>query len=274
MTTQNPLPILVSFDGQARSGKGTIVHAVKRSLLERGYKTMLIDAGQVFRVLVVSLAQHGVDSDSPEAIDAFLSDEQMLSETAALVKKVYEMDHPERDALIYTLEVGANSANVAKRPKSQDFKDGLLKKWLSDARVEGYEIVLLDGRALTEVGQMLEDEGFCDFRYELYFTCDAQMGARRTLGFAGKSYESLNEDARARIDALVEQINTRNRADAERAIQPVVPPAGASSYTLPDFDHKPTGGREMMIIDTSGEMTKQQMVEPIVSFFDSVFTQQ
>jgi len=235
---------------------------------------MLIDAGQVFRVLVVSLAQHGIDSNSPEAVDAFLSDNQMLSDTALLVKKVYEMDHPERDALIYTLEVGANSAKVATRPKSQEFKDGLLKKWLSDAREEGYEIVLLDGRALTEVGQMLEDEGYCDFRYELYFTCDAQMGAMRTLGFAGKRYGSLTGDAKTRVDALVEQINARNASDAERAIQPVVPPQGAPRYTLPDFNHQPTGGREMMIIDTSSEMTKEQMVGPIVAFFVTVFRQQ
>lgn len=271
---QNPLPILVTFDGQARSGKGTIVHAVKRSLLERGIKTMLIDAGQVFRVLVVSLTQHGVDIDSPEQIDAFLANEQMLAETAELVKKVYDMDHPERDALIYTLEVGANSAKVGARPKSLAFKDGLLKKWLLDARAEGYEIVLLDGRSLDEVGRQLEADGLCDFRYGLYFTCDAVIGAQRTLGFAGKGYDDLTDDEKSQVDSLVQQINTRNKADAERSVQPVVPPAGAPHYSLPHFDHSPTGGREMMIIDTSSEMTKEQMVDPIVAFFGKVFQAQ
>ena len=88
MTTDTPLPVLVTFDGQARSGKGTIVHAVKRSLQSAGIKTMLIDAGQVFRVLVVSASQHGVDIDDPVAIDKFLSDESMLEETAQRVARL------------------------------------------------------------------------------------------------------------------------------------------------------------------------------------------
>ena len=72
---QYPLPKLVTFDGQARSGKGTIVSLVKDYLRdELGRQVMLIDAGQVFRVLVVVMTEDGIDLDNPTAIDAYLSD--------------------------------------------------------------------------------------------------------------------------------------------------------------------------------------------------------
>jgi cytidylate kinase len=271
MTTQNSLPVLVTFDGQARSGKGTIVHAVKRSLQANDIKTMLIDAGQVFRVLVVSAAQHNVDIDDPIAIDAFLSDASMLEETAALVKKVYDMDHDERDALLYTTEVGANSAKFGARPKAQDFKDSLLKKWYKDAGDEGYEVILHDGRALEETGLMLEDAGLCDYRIGFYFECDPIVGARRMLGYADRPYGSLTGTDKESVDTLVEQIIERNRADAERAVQPIVPPAGAQRYVLPVFDPQPISGRQMFIVDTSADMTKEAMTEQIVKFFEGAF---
>ena len=272
MTTNDSLPVLITFDGQARSGKGTIVHAVKRSLQDLGIRTMLIDAGQVFRVLVVSASQHGVDIDNPDSIDAFLADEAMLVETTALIKQVYAMDHEERDALIYTHKVGANSAKFGARPGSQVFKDSLLKKWLDDAHSEGYEVVLLDGRALEETGTMLENAGLCDYAVGFYFVCDAQIGARRTLGYAARSYDELSDDEKQEVDNLVQQIIARNKADAERAVQPIVPPAGAQEFVLPTFDPQPNNdGRQMFIVDTSAEMTKDQMTESITEFFKGVY---
>jgi cytidylate kinase len=68
---QNMVPKVVTFDGEARSGKGTIAQATKDYLRDEcGYEVMLIDRGQTFRVLVVAAANAGVDLDAPEAIDA------------------------------------------------------------------------------------------------------------------------------------------------------------------------------------------------------------
>lgn len=266
------LPVLITFDGQARSGKGTIVHAVKRSLQDLGIKTMLIDAGQVFRVLVVSAAQHGVDIDDPVAMDAFLSDEDMLLETTALIKKVYDMDHKERDTLLYTTEVGANSAKFGARPKAQEFKDSLLRKWYKDAGDEGYEVILHDGRALEETGTMLEDAGLCRYKIGFYFECDPVVGARRMLGFAGRTYDSLVGDEKESVDNLIQQINERNRADSERKVHPITPPEGAQRFVLPAFNPQPSSnGRQMFIVDTSADITKEKMVESIVTFFEGIF---
>lgn len=266
--TKNTLPRLVTFDGEARSGKGTIVQATKDFLRdERNHKVMLIDAGQVFRVLVVAASRAGVDMDDPAAIDAFLNDEQQAERCVQFVKDVYHMKKDERDALLYTNQVGANSAKVGARPLSQEFKDKLLKKWLRDARVEGFDTVLLDGRALEEVGQMLESEGLCDFVLGLYFVCDPTVGARRTLGLAKKNYTDLNDDERQSVDELVAQIVDRNQKDATRTVQPIVPPRKAPTCYLPDsLPDLPSTTRPMIVVDTSADMTKSTMISPVANY--------
>ena len=256
---------MVTFDGEARSGKGTIVQATKDYLRDEcGYKVMLIDAGQVFRVLVVGATNAGVDMEDAGAIDAFLGNDEEADKCVQLVKDVYHMSKEERDALLYTNEVGANSAKIGARPLSQDFKDELLKKWLRDARVEGYEVVLLDGRALEETGLMLAKEKLCEFVMGLYFVCDAVMGARRTLGYASTPYNELDESARAEVEELVEQIKARNLADQTREVQPIVRPIGAPIFTLPDTTgFTPSPERYMATVDTSADMSKADMTMPL-----------
>jgi cytidylate kinase len=270
MTTQNPLPILITFDGEARSGKGTIVQAAKDYLRDNaGHAVMLIDAGQVFRVLVVAATRAGVDVDTPDAIDAFLGNDQSIQECMNLVKEVYRMDKVQRDALLYTNEVGHNSAKIGARPLSQSFKDQLLRTWLQDARTQGVDIVLLDGRALQEVGDQLEKDGLCDFRLGLYFICDPIIGARRTLGFASRAYDDLNTDEKASVDELVAQIKTRNEADEKRVVQRLVRPAGVSISHLPDIESAITDGRPMYLLDTSKDMSKEDMSTPVIKLIEN-----
>jgi len=265
MITESGLPKLVTFDGEARSGKGTVVQATKDYLRDEcGYEVMLIDAGQVFRVLVVGATNAGVDMENPAEIDAFLGNDEEAEKCVQLVKDVYHMTKEERDALLYTNEVGANSAKIGARPLSQAFKDELLKKWLRDAHTEGYEVVLLDGRALEETGLMLAKEKLCEFVMGLYFVCDAEMGARRTLGYVSTPYAELDESARAEVDELVEQIKARNLADQTREVQPIVRPAGAPVFTLPDTTgFAPSPERYMATVDTSGDMSKPDMTIPV-----------
>lgn len=265
MAKNNPLPILITFDGEARSGKGTIVQATKDYIRDNlGHKVMLIDAGQVFRVLVVAATRAGVDLADPQAIDTFLGDETNIHACVQLVKDVYHMQKPERDALLYTNAVGIGSAQVGARPLSQDFKDLLLKGWLRDAHIEGYEVVLLDGRALEETGAMLVHEGLCDFRLGLYFVCDAVVGARRTLGFAARSYEDLEPTEKTAVDELVTQINVRNAADEKRAVQPLVRPRHAPTSYLPHIEKGSGDTPPIYLLDTSAEMTKEEMSLPVM----------
>lgn len=232
---------------------------------------MLIDAGQVFRCLVVAATNRGVNMDDPVAIDAFLADEQSAEACVQFVKAVYHMEKIDRDALLYTPEVGVASAKIGARPLSQNFKDMLLKKWLRDAREESFEIVLLDGRALEETGSMLEREGLCEFKIGLYFVCDATVGAMRTLGLANARYETLSDIDKTSVDTLAAQIIERNRADRERTVQPIVPPANAPQYVLPDVPAlRHVDGRFMATIDTSADLTKDAMTAPVITLVSSL----
>lgn len=263
---QNPLPKLVTFDGEARSGKGTVVGKTKDYLRDEcGHKVMLIDAGQVFRVLVVDAMQAGINLESPEAIDAYLTDPVNVGRCMQFVKDVYHMPKDQREALLYTHEVSANSAKIGARGLSQEFKDNLLRKWLRDARVEGFDTVLLDGRALEETGEMLASEQLCDYVMGLYFTCDPVVSAQRTLGLMPRPYDELDDATRSEVDMLVAQIEARNESDRNRAVQPVVPPAGAPTYAITEIPTElpPRSPRPMAIIDRSIEVPLGTMAVPI-----------
>ena len=271
MNFDNQLPILITFDGEARSGKGTVVQAVKDYIRDQmDKKVMLIDAGQVFRVLVVGATRAGIDLDDPVAIDKFLADDDQTEQCVKLVKQVYDMDKTQRDSLLYTNEVGRNSAKIGARPLSQAFKDELLKRWLRDARDEGYEIVLLDGRALEETGSMLEEKGLCDFKISLYFICDATVGARRTLGYADRSYHALSDEQKNEVNELVDQINARNESDRVRKVQPIVRPDSEPSLLPKKVLASYSKNRVVSLINTSAEMSKTDMVQPVAEFVEKV----
>jgi cytidylate kinase len=263
----HPLPKLVTFDGAARSGKGTIVSLVKDYLRDAlGLQVMLIDAGQVFRVLVTVLSDDHVDFDDGSAIDEHLADADYIARCAVRVKEVYHMSKDERDALLYSPDISINSAKVGARPLSQEFKDNLLRKWLRDARAEGIEVVLLDGRALEEVGGMLADEGLCQYVLGLFFVCDPIISAQRTLGLMPRPYEELEAPLKREVDELVSQINARNLSDQTRAVHPVVPPAGAPTYLVSELpDRLPLAHPcPAVIVDRSIELPFDIMAQPVI----------
>lgn len=264
MTTVT-VPKLITFDGEARSGKGTIVQITKDYLRDEcGLKTMLIDRGQAFRVLVVAASRAGIAMDDAEALDTFLSDQKNIDKCVQFVKDVYHMQKAERDDLLYTNEVGENSAKVGARPASQSFVAMLTKKWLRDAGNEGYEVVLVDGRALEEIAHEMHEEGLCDYRMGLYFICDPIVGARRTLGYAKTAYVDLSHDEKASVDALVAQITVRNERDRTRDVERLTPPVNAPMYKLPAIPEAINDQvRPMLIIDSSAELGKAAMSGPV-----------
>ena len=258
MATKN-VPRLITFDGEARSGKGTIAHFLKKRLETRGLKVMLIDRGQAFRGFVVSAMRSGVDPDDAVALDAFLTDELALENTVRLLKDIYAMSHEERDALLYTKNVGENSAKIGARPASQEFVYNLTLKWITDAKAEDCDVILMDGRALEALADDADSRGLCEYALGLYFICDPPVGARRTLGFGAMSYDELDATQREEVDDLVRQIIARNHADMTRDTQRLVRPESAPEVKLPATDVELPANTSRIIIDTSGNLTKQGM---------------
>lgn len=275
MMTNKTTPMLVTFDGEARSGKGTIVQKTKDYLRDEcGYKVMLIDRGQTFRVLVVAAERDGVVLDDPLAIDSYLADETTIARCVQFVKDVYYMPKEERDALLYTDQVGADSAKVGARPASQTFVKMLTKKWVSDAAKDDFTVVLVDGRALEGIGKEMHAEGLCNYRLGLFFVCDKTVGARRTLGYAATPYAMLSEEERQAVDRLVQQITERNRLDYEREVERLIRPAGTEVYILPAMPQPPVNGgtAPLFTIDTSADLTKEEMSLPVAQFVAEVLS--
>ncbi len=264
--------MLVTFDGEARSGKGTIVQTTKDYLRDEcGLKVMLVDRGQTFRVLVVAAQRSGTDLDDADAIDKYLEDEANIASCVKFVKEVYRMEKAEREDLIYTNEVSAASAKVAARPSSQEFVKALTKKWLRDAGEEGFDAVLVDGRTLEGIAREMQDEGLCEYKLGLYFVCDPVVGARRTLGYAAKSYDELTSSEKEEVDNFVKQIQERNQRDKERVVETLKPPVGAKTYILPNVPSViDQSDVPIYIIDTSADLTKSEMSLPVAQFVGKV----
>lgn len=146
------LPALITFDGDARSGKGTIVSLVKDYLRdERGRRVMfLIDAGQIFRVLVVVCREAGGTSIARIRSTHTSPRRRAKPKRLRASNKSTACQKPTAKRY-YIRQRSASTVKIGARPEP-DFKDGLLRKWLRDARAEGFDTVLLDGRALGEVG--------------------------------------------------------------------------------------------------------------------------
>ena len=235
---------------------------------------MFMEPAPILPDLVAAPPGAGIDLNDSQAVDDFLNDEQNIAECVQFVKDVYHMEKSERDSLLYTNEVGENSAKVGARPASQEFVASLTKKWLHDAGDEGYEIVLVDGRALDDIAKEMDIEGLCDYRAGLYFICDAQVGARRTLGYAGRKYEELTEEEQKEVDDLVAQINERNQRDFERTVEPLVRPNVPTIHLPTQIDPgaiRSADGRYMAIIDTSAEMTKDVMAATVLNLMRDLF---
>lgn len=125
-------------------------------------------------------------------------------------------------------------------------------------------MVLIDGRALEAIACEMDREKTCEYVLGLYFTCDATVGARRTLGYAATPYDELDETQKTEVDAFVVQINARNHADKTREVERLIPPAGAVTYALPDLPKTlASSPRPMLILDTSAELSKEAMAKPV-----------
>ncbi len=199
-------------------------------------------------------------TDDADAIDAYLSDPNVVADCVQFVKDVYHMPKDERDGLLYTNEVGENSAKIGARPTSQTFVANLTKKWLHDADNEGYEVVLIDGRALTDISREMDAEGLCEYRLGLYFVCDYVVGARRTLGYAAIPYDELTTEQRDEVDTLVAQIKVRNQRDFDRDVERLARP-DAPLLAVPDLEgiEMINSDQPMAVIDTSAEVNKTEM---------------
>lgn len=260
--TQSNIPLLITFDGEARSGKGTIVHRTQSSLRDNGFTVLTIDRGQLFRGIAAMAHKQNVDCDSPAAVEQFLQQENVLDEVLDLLRTVPTLSDDERDALLYTARIGEDSAKIGACPLSQSLAIDLLRQRIVRAGREQIDVVLVDGRALEKLARDIDSDKLAHYLLGFYFICDAQVGARRTLKLYDRNYDDLKPEEKQQVDALVQQIKQRNRADRERSTEPLVRPSIAPTI-LPAG---PPLDQQLHLIDTSSNISKEAMSKPIVDY--------
>lgn len=196
---------IITIDGPSGSGKGTLAAKISHH-----YGYHLLDSGAIYRLLGLSLAQRDllnvIDDNLQQCIAiAKQLDIEFKSTTQGLL--VY-LEGNDVSQMIRTEIVGEYASRVA---AIGELRQALLQRQQDFAQPPG---LVADGRDMaTSV--------FPHAKVKIYLTASAQSRALRRV----KQLQGMNLDAK--IDAILVNIEARDKRDMERAVAPLKPAEGA-----------------------------------------------
>jgi cytidylate kinase len=226
--------LLLTFEGEARSGKGTSVEAVRWALAERDYDVRVIDQGRKFRTLARLALDSGVALDKPAAVSAFLRDEKTQPGMLELLESLDTMDDAQVKTLLYTQEVGNGSGKIGARPEAHPMVIDLLFKQVKQAVDAKADVVLIDGRCMEKYGRQMAKDKIAQFVLGFYFRCDVAIAARRVTSIITDTSKMTDAEKLRMFDALM-GISGRNRDDVLRPTDPMEEPEDALQLHLRRF---------------------------------------
>lgn len=198
--TQAPV---ITIDGPGGSGKGTICRLVAQKL---GWH--LLDSGAIYRVLALAAIHHNIAPEDEEALQPLAAhlDVQFTCDDQCNVKITLEGENVSHT--IRTEQVGSFASKIASLPR---VREALLRRQRAFRENPG---LVADGR---DMGTVV----FPGAEVKIFLTADAQERAnRRYLELKQKGHD-------VNIDDLLNEIQTRDERDMNRAVAPLVPAADA-----------------------------------------------
>jgi len=190
--------MIITIDGPAASGKGTIARRVAEH-----YRLPHLDTGLLYRGVAIRLLDRG----------------HALDDGTAAAAAARELDLASLDAKrLRQRSIGEAASRVAVFP---EVRAALLKLQKDFAhRPEG---AVLDGR---DTGTVIAPEA----DVKIFVTASAEMRAARRLRELAAKGEEMT------LDAVLAAIRERDRRDSERAVAPLKPAADAVLLDTTDLD--------------------------------------
>lgn len=225
---------LITFEGEARSGKGTSAKAAFQVLERAGQNVTFIDNGQKYRVLARLAVDRGIDLFDQMAISDFLRSSMVRAELLDLLEEITHLDQPEIEALLYTADISTGSAQFGANALTHPMVLDLLFDQVQRAEDNGAQIILLDGRTMAAKGRQMASQGIAEFVLGFYFHCDAAVAARRTEGIFADT-DKMTSDEKLRLLDGIMRISERNRQDTLRGADPMREPNGTLPLHTDEF---------------------------------------
>ena len=185
---------VITIDGPAASGKGTIAERVAKAL---GFH--YLDSGALYRIATYAALKRGIALDDHEALTALTQTLQ-----PKFVEGEIELDGERITELIRTEEVSAATSKVASVPGVRTALTVLQK---AAARAPG---LVADGR---DMGTVI----FPDAPLKFFRTASTRVRAER------RYKQLLGRGEAADLDAIERDLRERDERDSHRATAPLKP---------------------------------------------------
>ena len=223
MTRPEPMPNsnvpVITIDGPTASGKGTVAHRVADHL---GFH--LLDSGALYRLTALSALRRGTP----------LNDEHALAKVAEHLTIRFNGGHvylgtEEVSNAIRAEEVGNTASRIAALPA---VRQALFALQLGFRETPG---LVADGR---DMGTVI----FPGARLKVFLTASVEARAQR------RYKQLIDKGFSANIDDLLEDLQSRDARDTQRAVAPLMPAEDAH------------------LLDTS-QMTADEAVEQVLAWY-------
>jgi len=219
---------VITIDGPSGSGKGILA-----GKLARHYGYHFLDSGALYRLLGLAahqadLLQEPLNLAALEHLAASLDIEFIVQDNQGTQILLNGQDVTDQ---IRTEEVGSMASKVAVIPS---LREALFKRQRDFARAPG---LVADGR---DMGTVV----FPEAPAKIYLTASAEARAGRRV----KQLQDMGVDAK--IDAILADLQTRDKRDMERTVAPLRP------------------AHDALVIDSS-VLTIDQVLKTLIDYIDS-----
>jgi len=210
---------VITIDGPTASGKGTVAHKVADRL---GFH--LLDSGALYRLTALSALRRGIDLDNEHALAKVAEHLTIRFNGGHIYLGTEEVSHA-----IRAEEVGNTASRIAALPA---VRQALFALQLGFRETPG---LVADGR---DMGTVI----FPGARLKVFLTASVEARAQR------RYKQLIDKGFSANIDDLLEDLQSRDARDTQRAVAPLMPAEDAH------------------LLDTS-QMTADEAVEQVLAWY-------